>query len=115
MTAAQQTAVQRYEYEQAMDISRVRWLSEQGWRLHSAVPCGGNVWYIMERPAGGAVQTEPRFDDRPTHSDGSGDPVGDATDAQYQQARRAGHSPRCAAQVVRHVPCGCLTRTEAAR
>lgn len=54
MTAVQ--TVQRFEYEQATEITRVRWLAEQGWRLHSAVPCGGNIVYLMERPmAAGAV------------------------------------------------------------
>lgn len=54
MTAVE--TVQRFEYEQALDISRVKWLATEGWRVHTAVPCGSNIVYLMERPmAAGAV------------------------------------------------------------
>lgn len=56
MTAVE--TVQRFEYEQASEITRVRWLAEQGWQLHSVVPCGGNIVYLMERPTDGGLVAE---------------------------------------------------------
>lgn len=54
MTAVE--TVQRFEYEQALEIKRINWLAEQGYRVVAATSAGANLICLMERPvAAGAV------------------------------------------------------------
>lgn len=44
-------AGRRYSYRAVGSVLAADALAAEGWRLHSAVPCGDQISYVMERPA----------------------------------------------------------------